>query len=154
MTRRELDSDLVAISYRIQSTFYLMSARVLANDFEKAGTGGAGSLGAIPFYYLMSHAFELLLKCALLKRGFDSNKLKSMKLRHDLRLLMDELQGFGVNISAPGSRIISAIAPQHKNHYLRYDGVIEGSEILMPPIHDMFLLYDELLLAGPISQSP
>jgi hypothetical protein len=55
-------------------------------------------LTAIPTYALASHATELFLKAALLKRGFAERELKQQKYRHNLDALLAELQRKGLPV--------------------------------------------------------
>jgi len=57
------------------------------------------SITAVPFYFLTSHATDLFLKAALLKRGIEEESLRKFDYRHNLTSLLIELQATGVSIS-------------------------------------------------------
>ena len=59
---------------------------------EKRNDGTPAKLTPIPFYFLISHAVELFLKSALLKRGFTEDELKKHDYRHNLDSLLAALQ--------------------------------------------------------------
>ncbi|MCC6140613.1 MAG: hypothetical protein IT389_08360 [Nitrospira sp.] len=56
--------------YRLTAVNFRLSAEVLAPNLELRDDGSPAKLTAIPFYFLASHAIELFLKSALLKRGY------------------------------------------------------------------------------------
>ena len=99
--------------YRLTATNFRMSAAVLSRDFEQKGEAVAGNRRAIPFYYLVSHSIELLLKCALLKRGQTPEDLKKYPIGHGLEILLHKLIELGVPVSQNASRLILALSPQH-----------------------------------------
>lgn len=86
------DNTPLASAFRMQATIFRMSAEVLYKDFEAKGERLPNNFRAIPFYYLATHAAELLLKCALLKRGITVSTLKKSNIRHDLIALLDQLK--------------------------------------------------------------
>ena len=73
----------------------------------------------MPFYYLVSHASELLLKAALLKRGVTPQHLRKVALRHDLKVLLEELELQKASISPSSKAIVIGLSRQHKEHDLR-----------------------------------
>jgi hypothetical protein len=77
-----MDNIVLASTYRLTATHFRMSADILPHDFEKRGEALPKNIRAIPFYYLISHAIELLLKCALLKRGRSADDLKKYPVTH------------------------------------------------------------------------
>jgi hypothetical protein len=95
----EYDNVAIAATYRITATFYRVSAEVLENDFVSKNIRISGNRKAIPYYYMMSHAIELLLKCALLKRNFSKSNLRKPYLRHNLIGLIEELKKLDIPIS-------------------------------------------------------
>ena len=64
--------------YRITAVNFWKSAKILSVSLETKSDGSPTKITAIPFYFLVSHAAELFLKSALLKRGFPESKLKSL----------------------------------------------------------------------------
>src|SRR5476649_955008 len=91
-----IDDVYLASLYRIQAAIFLDSARKLSATLELKSDGTPAKLSAIPFYFLISHAAELFLKAALLKRAFDQGNLKKYDYRHNLSSLLKELQELGV----------------------------------------------------------
>jgi hypothetical protein len=94
-----MDNIVLASTYRLTATHFRMSADILPHDFEKRGEALPKNIRAIPFYYLISHAIELLLKCALLKRGRSADDLKKYPVTHSLNLLLQKLIELGVPLS-------------------------------------------------------
>jgi hypothetical protein len=111
-----------------------------------------GNMRAIPFYYLCSHALELLLKCALLKRGILPQQLKKYDCRHNLSELLSLLDGMNIPITENTRNLVSTLSEQHQKHNLRYTSLLDdGEPTFMPEPQDIFSSYDELLMAGRIS---
>jgi HEPN domain-containing protein len=101
---------------------------------------------------LVSHAAELFLKCALLKRGFSPKDLKSSTLRHSLEKLLRELLKKGVPISEPCSQLLLRLSHQHEKHALRYTVFVDdGEPTFTPEPNDLFSMLDELMMAGRIA---
>ncbi len=96
---------------------------------------------------------ELLLKSALLKRGFTEDVLKQRKYRHNLLRLLSELQTGGVSVSPESERLVNGLHPQHQDHALRYTALVDdGEKTYMPPPPLVFATLDELLLLTRISK--
>jgi hypothetical protein len=76
------------------------SAKILSSTPELKDDSTPAKVTAIPFYFLSSHAAELLLKSALLKRGFREEDLKKYDYRHNLDVLLKELQAQGVSMTS------------------------------------------------------
>ena len=72
---------------------------MLAKSFKTGVDASPRNIASIPFYLLISHAAELLLKSALLKRGFTETDLKKIAYRHNLVALLNALQAKGVLVS-------------------------------------------------------
>jgi hypothetical protein len=142
----------LANTYRLTATNFRMSAVVLAEDFEKKGESVSGNIRAIPFYYLISHAIELLLKCALLKRGLSPDDLKKYPVGHGLSALLQKLKELDVPVSESSTNVILALSPQHEQHRLRYTAMLDdGQATYTPEPSGLFATLDELLLARRIS---
>jgi hypothetical protein len=142
----------LASVYRLTATNYRSSAVMLAEAYQRRGEVICRNIRTIPFYYLMSHAIELLLKCALLKRGFGADELRRYPLGHDLRGLLEKLDGLGIQLSDSAAGVIRAIGPQHLRHGLRYTALLDdGQATYTPEPAVLFDVYDELLLGGRIS---
>ena len=152
MRSYRMDNVVLASTYRSTATIFRMSAAVLLRDFQERGEALPRNIRAIPFYYLISHAIELLLKCALLKRGQSADDLKKYPVRHSLDALLQKLGQLGVPLSDGAIRIIGALSRQHEKHNLRYTVLLDDGEFTFTPEpSELFDLLDELLLAGRVS---
>ena len=101
---------------------------------------------------MISHATELLLKAALLKRGFTEADLKKHEYRHSLIALLKALQEKGVSVTPEMVRVVTGLHPQHESHALRYTALVDdGKKTYMPPPSLTFKMLDELLLLTRIS---
>lgn len=146
------DDVAMAAWYRMTAVVFTENAKILNRAFEDKGESTIANPMAIPFYYLVSHAAELFLKCALLKRGFSSNDLKSSTLRHSLENLLGELLKTGVPISEPCSQLLLRLNHQHEKHALRYTVFVDdGEPTFTPKPDDLFSMLDELMMAGRIA---
>ena len=146
------DNIVMASMYRITAVNFAESARVLSNALLEKEKQVSGNIMAIPFYYLVSHAAELFLKCALLKRSTSMRELKSVRLRHSLTNLLDELLSKGVPISDATRDLIIVLNQQHETHALRYTALLaNGEPTFTPPPDRLFVMLDELMMAGRIA---
>jgi len=142
----------LAIAYYLNGTGFRMSAEKLSQELELDGDGRPKKLAAIPMYFLASHAAELFLKAALLKRGFAEADLRKYDYRHDLEALLQELQDKQVPISGDTVAVVCGLSAQHKNHQLRYTVLVDdGTKTYWPPIRLVFAALDELLLLTRLS---
>jgi hypothetical protein len=143
----------MSIYYRLTATIYWESAKVLSADLVSKGKPVSGNRLAIPFYHLVSHATELLLKCAVLKRNGSVKILKKLPVRHSLSLLLNELQKLSIPVSDKSVSLINALSEQHERHVLRYDVLSPDNEIPVytPAPEEIFEMLTELLLAGRIA---
>ncbi len=147
-----MDNIALASTYRMNATLFRMSAEVLFHDFQRRGEPLPRNVRAIPFYYLISHTFELLLKCALLKRGASVDVLKKYPLGHSLSRQLEMLKGFGVPVSENTDLVIRILSSQHEKHVLRYSALSDDGEPTFTPEPELlFTIADELLMAGRIS---
>ena len=146
------DSIYVASIYRLEAVNFWQSARTLSASFETNPEVSPASIASIPFYALISHATELLLKSALLKRGFTENDLKKFNYRHSLVALLEELQAKGVSVTSDTVLLIRGLHSQHENHALRYTALVDdGQKTYMPPPSLVFAMLEELLSLTRIS---
>jgi hypothetical protein len=153
-TQRLAGSDEVYLAsvYRLTGVNFWKSAKLLSASLETKADGTPTKITAIPFYFLASHAAELLLKAALLKRGFEERKLKKFEYRHDLSALLEELQKRGATVTPRTIRLIDGLHSQHQNHALRYSALVEdGQKTYMPPPHQVLGMLEELLQLTRIS---
>jgi len=149
-----MDNIVLASTYRLTATNFRMSAEILLHDFEKRGEALPKNMRAIPFYYLISHAIELLLKCALLKRGQAADDLKKYQIRHSLSALLQKLSELGVPMSDNAINVIGVLSQQHEKHNLRYTALLDDGEVTFTPEPSVFLdVLDELLLAGKVTKA-
>ncbi|HLS80515.1 MAG TPA: hypothetical protein VK025_03835, partial [Steroidobacter sp.] len=78
--------------------------------------------------------------------------LKKRDLRHGLNELLALVKEKGVPISEQAFGLIVLLNKQHKEHSLRYSFLVEGEgSVFTPRAEEMFLLLEELLMAGRIS---
>jgi len=128
------DNVYLASIYRIEAVNFWKSAKTLSATLELNSDGTPAKITAIPFYFLISHAAELLLKSALLKRGFNASDLKKYDYRHNLNALLGELQKLGVSVTPDTVSLINGLHSQHQNHALRYTALVDdGQKTYMPP---------------------
>jgi hypothetical protein len=147
-----MDNIVLASSYRSTATIFRISATVLLHDFQARNEILPGNVRAIPFYYLIAHAIELLLKCALLKRGQSAEDLKKYPIRHSLDALLQKLMQLGVPLSDSAVTVIGALSRQHEKHDLKYTVLLDDGEVTFTPEPSLlFEILDELLLAGRVS---
>lgn len=64
------DNIPLAVAYYINGSNFRVSAERLMEGLDLDSSGRPTKLTAVPLYFLASHAAELFLKAALLKRGF------------------------------------------------------------------------------------
>lgn len=146
------DNIAMASWYRSLAVAFTHNAKILSHAFEERGEGVVGNRMAAPMYYLVSHAAELLLKCALFKRGVSPSDLKSVAIRHSLEGLLDELLRKGVPISEPCSQLLRKLSHQHERHALRYTVFVDdGEPVFTPQSEELFSMLDELMMAGRIT---
>jgi len=146
------DNVPLASAYCLTGTGFKFSAVELRKSLELDGDGRPTQLTAVPLYFLASHAAELFLKAALLKRGFDEADLKRYDYRHNLGSLLSELQKKGVSVTKESVETINGMSEQHNNHKLRYTVLVEdGTKTNWPPLPSVFSMLDELLLLTRIS---
>jgi len=146
------DSTNLSSIYRLTAVNFRLSAETLNATLEMKPNGTPAKLTAIPLYFLASHAAELFLKSALLKRGFTEDALKQYDYRHNLNSLLLALQDTGVSVTPDTVNLINGLHAQHKAHALRYSALIDdGQRTFLPPPSQLFLMLDELLLLTRIS---
>ena len=109
-------------------------------------------LTALPFYFLVSHAAELLLKSALLKRGFSEQELREFGYRHNLDKLLTALMEKGVTVTPGTTSLVRQLSEQHQTHALRYSALVDdGKPTYLPPPGLLLEMLEELLLLTRIS---
>lgn len=146
------DGIVLASAYRLNAVNFRASAEVVASTLALDVQGRPTSLLALPFYFLISHAAELLLKAALLKRGVSEAELKEFDLRHSLSGLLSELQKLGPSVSSDTEVLVNGLHGQHLTHALRYAVLADSREkTYLPPIPAVYEMLDELLMLTRIS---
>ncbi|HXC43894.1 MAG TPA: hypothetical protein VNY51_10290 [Candidatus Dormibacteraeota bacterium] len=146
------DPIYLATIYRLTAVNFWESAKIVAASLETKSDGTPAKVTAIPFYFLVSHAAELLLKSALLKRGFPETDLKKFDYGHNLDSLLERLQEKGVSVTSDTAHLIKGLHSQHQNHALRYTALVDdGRRTYMPPPATVFSMLEELLLLTRIS---
>jgi hypothetical protein len=147
-----VDSIYMASIYRLTGVNFWESAKILSEKLEVDENGAPKRLTAIPFYFLASHAAELLLKSALLKRGFSDHDLRQFSYRHNLDELLTALLGKGVTVTPATASLVRHLSGQHQTHALRYSALVDdGQPTYMPPPRFIFEMLEELLLLTRIS---
>jgi len=134
--------------YRMTAVNFRLSAEKLAPTIELREDGTPAKLTAVPFYYLISHSIELLLKSALLKRGFIPSDLKRFETRHNLGALLALLMKKGLPVSEESKALIEGLSAQHQGHLLRFHFLTNP---FMPKPTLLWSTLDELLLLTKIS---
>jgi len=106
----------------------------------------------LPYYFLISHAAELFLKSALLKRGWEETELRKFDYRHNLDTLLREIQNLDLIVTVDAARLINGLHSQHANHALRYTAFLDnGQKTYMPPPDLVNKTLEELLMLTRIS---
>jgi hypothetical protein len=145
----EDDNILIAATYRMMGVCFVSNAKFLHEHYKAKDESMPRNLRAIPYYYLLSHACELFLKAALLKRGVSEAELRKPKLRHDLAKLAQEVINKGVGLSSITVHIICALNAAHHRHALRYTAItaLDEGPIYTPQPEQVYQALDELLMA-------
>lgn len=152
MAEDMIDSVALASAYRLQAVNFRLSAEKLSATMETKKDGTPARLTAIPFYFLVSHSAELLLKSALLKRGFTESDLKRYNYRHNLNSLLAALQKKGVSVTLNTVNLINGLHSQHQLHIFRYNAIVSiRQKLYLPPAPLLFAMLDELLELTAIS---
>ncbi len=146
------DSIYLASIYRLTGVNFWESAKKLDFTMEKTDDNTPAKITAIPFYFLVSHATELFLKSALLKRGWDEQRLKKYDYRHNLDSLLSEVQKIGVSVTPETENLINGLSAQHGDHSLKYTALVDnGQTNYLPPPALIHSALAELLLLTRIS---
>lgn len=145
------DDTTLAVSYYTYGRFVYNSAKILSDhsEFDKKSYGDIFSL--MPFYFLVSHAAELFLKAALLKRGFGEANLRKFDYRHNLEELLAQLESKGVPVTEGTRTMVKKLGLQHRTHELRFPDLVKGINVYMPEPTSAFEMLDELFLLTRIS---
>ena len=152
LTTRPNDETYLASIYRMHATLFRQSAALVSATFDTPPSISPRSYLAVPFYFLVSHAMELLLKSALLKRGVGEAALRNHEVRHNLGAMMTQLEAMGLTITHQTATVVRAMSDQHENHALRYSALVDdGKPTYMPPPAMIEDTLDELLLLTRIS---
>jgi hypothetical protein len=152
MSKDTTDNIALASTYRLLAVGYRQSAETLNTTIETRSDGSPAKLTAIPIYFLISHSAELLLKSALLKRGYAESDLKKFDYRHNLNSLLASLQKKGVTVTPETIFLINGLHSQHQSHALRYSVLTDnGQKTFWPPLPLLFTMLDELLMLTRIS---
>lgn len=148
------DNVVLASIYRMTAVNFWESAKILHKAFHAKDEPLPRNIRALPFYYLVSHAFELLLKCALLKRSVTEQELKRHNLRHNLSELLLALEAKGVSVSCHTKDILQALTLQHKEHALRYTALLDdGKEVFTPHAECIYQALEEVLMCASLAHT-
>jgi len=142
-----VDPIQLIVAYRLNGANFRASAEKLAREIEVDERGRPTKLTAIPAFYLASHAAELYLKAALLKRNMSDSELRRIDVRHNLSALLDLLLSKNVQISTRTMELVRGLSKQHGEHALRYTVLVDdGKRTYWPSFTVLFSSLDELLL--------
>lgn len=142
----------LAVEYYTNGSNFRASAEKLAETLQLDANSKPTKLTAVPLFFLASHAAELFLKAALVKRGFSESDLRKFDYRHNLSSLLVALVEKGVPVTEKTSAVINSLSDQHQNHHLRYTRIFTGDgKMSWPPLPLLFSSLDELLLLCRIS---
>jgi hypothetical protein len=139
------DSIVMASKFRLIAVNFWESAKKLDTMLEKRDDGSPAKLTAIPFYFLVSHAVELFLKSALLKRGHTEKDLKD-HYGHNLNSLLKALQAKGVAVTPATVEVIDGLQELNENHVSRYDIRVVHSKKYWTSTTKIHSMLEELLL--------
>jgi hypothetical protein len=146
------DNTYIASTYRLTGVIFWESAKRLEETMEKTDAGTPAKVIELPFYFLVSHATELFLKSALLKREWSEQNLKKLGYRHNLDTLLQEMQNIGILVEPETAEVIRCLAAQHADHALRYTALMDdGQKTYMPPPALIYAALEELLLLTRVS---
>lgn len=123
-----MDNIYIASIYRVTGVNFWESAKQLRQNIEIDEVGRPTKITALPFYYFASHAAELFLKSALLKRGFSEQDLKKFDYRHNLSNLLRELIFKGIEVTPQTIELLNGLDEQHKEHSLRYSALMDNGK--------------------------
>lgn len=142
------DNISAAVACYSNGLVFRKSADILARETETDESGKPKSpLLSIPYYVLVSHAAELFLKAALLKRGFEEAELSKFAYGHDLLALLKEVEGKGIVLSDKTIGTLTGLHHQHKEHTLRYMKFMGDTKLVyFPPFADVSGMLDELFI--------
>lgn len=140
------ESNHLASIYRIMAVRYWEDAKKLDKDIERDEKGLPKKYTALPYYFLVSHATELVLKTALLKRGFEKEQLRKFNYGHNLENLLNELVKLELPISQRTKEMVLGLSEQHKDHSLRYEVLIDNGKLtFVPPSEWINGMLEELM---------
>ena len=141
------DATPLAVAYYMNGINFRMSAENLRSQLQLDKDGRPTKLTAVPLYFLASHAAELFLKAALLKRGFPESELRKFDYRHNLGALLAEVVGKGLPVSKDTAAVVNGLCEQHRSHQLRYTVLLDdGKKTYWPPLPLLFSALEELVL--------
>lgn len=113
----------IVSAYYINGEFFSNSVKTLGDHMELDAEGRPTKLAAVPMYFLASHAAELFLKAALIRRGATEADVR--KVGHKLGVLLRRLEDSNVVIGANTVSVVTGLAPHHQSHKLRYDILVD-----------------------------
>lgn len=145
------DNIVLAGEYILTGTSFWKSAEIL--NEHRVRHKRANMTTVPPFYYLVSHAAELFLKSALLKRGVLPANLKKPNIRHNLLGLLELLENYGSPISVLTKRVVGLLGELHKDHYMRYRFIVRCGAYKLPP-EEIYKALQELLMSSRLRKVP
>lgn len=132
---------------------FIFSAEILSKYYKDRDMKICDSISrSIPFYHLIAHATELLLKEYLIFRGCDQQDLLRYECRHNLCVLLEMCKEKGISFTPTFEKYVFQMSDSHKNHTYRYQEPAnqDGSVFLSAPDSDslLFEIHRELEKLG------
>ena len=102
---------------------FIKAAKILNDYYEDRDIRiDSSAARSTPFYHLLSHAIELILKEYLILKHIDKETLKRFSLRHDLFGLLEECHANNIEFISNFENQIMSLSETHKTHVYRYHG--------------------------------
>lgn len=139
------DNIVTASTYRLAAVSFWQSAKILHENRILTKVWHTSLTTVSPFYYLVSHACELFLKSALLKRGVTESALKKQNVRHSLENLLKILESKDVDVSDNTKSVLLSLNGVHEKHHLRYNLLVCCNAFKLEA-SDIYSALEELLM--------
>jgi hypothetical protein len=143
-----LDQDLAHVYGRMNGAMWFGAAEKLLG-----GHDGKSSYLSLPGYFLACHAFEVLLKAALLKAGFTEGNLRK-DFGHSIIKLVEKLIVSGFQIDGEVHHLLRILSISHENHVVRYSLLEPGQTYPLLPWTQLQKIFDELVMLTHSSRFP
>jgi hypothetical protein len=138
----------LASRYRLTGVAFWDCAKSTQSTI-KTRYGDPTEMEIIPYLFLVAHAAELLLKAALIRRGYSEKYLTSKPIRHNLSKLVDLLVKNGVSLSGSTTDLINGLTEDHEKFAYRYGQAFFRKTNKPAPMDDLNeMLFEILNLTG------